>query len=365
LGKKEHAEEDLKRVSTAVLAAAIAGIAAAQGTLVYAPIKAIKDQNITVKGWGSGTISETDETAYEGTHSIRISSRNFFQGGISEFEKGLSLAEDFQDKANLLNIVYRTADGSTINPGGPGPGSAGPGAAGPGNLGGGKGGGGKIGGSELGGGGPGGPPGKAGGAGGGIQGGPGGLPGGPQGGIPGRPGGPGQQAAAATGMETLRMIITTTDGKKSEAYVPLTTGGATAVRGWSSVAVPLAAISGFDRTNKIIKSVAFAPDDTSTFYIGELKVMNDTTPIRGEISPISLNLGVGQEVRLTARGSGGASILKYTWDFDDEDGVQVDAEGQQVIRKFRKPGTYNITLTISDYFGTKQPYTTKIKAVIN
>ncbi|HSI72985.1 MAG TPA: PKD domain-containing protein [Fimbriimonas sp.] len=352
----------MKRVSIAILAAAIAGSAAAQGTLIYAPIKAIKEQSISVKGWGSGTISETDETAYEGTHSLRIASKNFFQGGIIVFDKPVNLADEYADKSNLLKIIYKSLESGTVQggvgaPGGFGPGGAGPGGAGPGGAG--PGGGGKSGGAGAG---PGGP----GGFGGGAQGGAG--QGGPPGrGGPGGPGGfgnPGANQAAAT-LANLRVIVTTTDGKKSEAYVPLKTGGGSAERGWSNVSVPLASITGLDRTNKMVKSIAFAPDETSTFYIGELRVINDTTPISGEISPKSLNLGAGQEVRLSARGFGGSSILKYSWDFDDADGIQVDAEGQSVMRKFRKPGTYNITLTISDYFGLKKPYSTTMKVVVN
>jgi hypothetical protein len=371
LEKKGNAEETLKRVSIAILAAAIAGSAAAQGTLIYAPIKAIKEQNIVVKGWGSGTISETDEAAYEGTHSLRIASRNYFQGGIIVFEKPVNLASEYSDKANLLKIVYRSLESGTVQGGGPG--GAGGGGGKPGGFGGGAGagagagiGGGPGGGPGAGAGPGGGAPGKSGGGG---PGGPGGGQGGPPGfggGAPGKGGGgaPGGSASAST-LANMRVIVTTTDGKKSEAYVPLKTGNTSGERGWSDVSVPLASISGLDRTNKIVSSIAFAPDETATFYIGELRVINDTTPITGEISPKSLNLGAGQEVRLNARGFGGSSILKYTWDFDDADGIQVDAEGQSVTRKFRKPGTYNITLTIADYFGLKKPYTATMKVVVN
>ncbi len=355
----------MKRVTTAILAASIAGAAAAQGTLIYAPVKAIKDQNISVIGWGSGTISETDETAYEGTHSIRISSRNFFQGGIMMFAKPVNLAEDYQEKSNLLKIVFKPVEsGAVMGGGGPGLGGA---PGGPPGAGGPPGGGGQRGGPPGGGGGFGGPPGGGGFGGppgGGQRGGPPG--GGPGGSGPGAPGGPGggQMSQAIASLDMMRVIVTTTDGKKSEAYIPLKTGS-TGLRGWSTVSVPLAAILGLDRTNKIVKSIAFAPDDTSTFYIGELSIVSDTTPIRGEISPASLNLGANQEVRLSARGMGGSSILKYTWDFDKGDGIQVDAEGQAVNRKFRKPGTYIITCTISDYFGLKKPYTVEMKAVVN
>ena len=131
------------------------------------------------------------------------------------------------------------------------------------------------------------------------------------------------------------------------------------------MAVPLQAILGLDRTNKQISAFAVSGDATSTFYVGDLRVINDTTPIRGEPNVRSINLALGEEVTLTAYGEAGSSILRYTWDFDDADGVQVDAEGQSVKRKFRKAGTYNITLTINDFYGLKQPYTTTIKAVVN
>ncbi len=43
----------------------------------------------------------------------------------------------------------------------------------------------------------------------------------------------------------------------------------------------------------------------------------------------------------------------------------MDAEGQIVKRKFRVPGEYTITLTISDAFGLKQPFQTTIKVTVN
>jgi PKD repeat protein len=160
------------------------------------------------------------------------------------------------------------------------------------------------------------------------------------------------------------VIVTTTDGLKSEAYIPVSTSSG-GTRGWKNVAVPLQALAGFDRTNKIVKEVAFSADATTTFYVGDIRVVNDATPLRAEPNARNLNLALGDEYVFSASGQGGSSILKYTWDFDDKDGVDVDAEGQSVRRKFRKAGTYTITLTVADYFGLKQPYTTTIKAVVN
>lgn len=339
-----------------MVAASLAGSAVAQSTSVfYNPVRTAKDQGISLRGWGSGLISETDETAYEGANALRVSSRNFFQGGVIRFEKPVDVNGDFGEKANLLRLTYKVVDGSATSgggrpgagggiPGGPGAGGGRPGAGG--GPGGGPGGGGRPG---VGGGGPGGFPG----GGGGFPGGGGGVPGG------------GGQAAATPTLKTLRAIVTTTDGKKSEVYVPVTST-AKNERGWSTLAVPLQAITGLDRTNKQISEIAFAADDTVTFYVGDLRVVSDTTPLRGETDVKgSLNIGATETRTFRAYGSGGASVLKYTWDFDDADGIQVDAEGQTVKRRFRKPGTYTVTLTVSDYFGLKQPYTSTFKITVN
>jgi hypothetical protein len=314
------------------LAGAAASQSFGQGAALYMPVRSIKDQGITVRGWGSGTISETDELAYEGTYSVRVSTRNFFQGGILAMASPVDLAASYPNKNNLLRIMYRQADASMTFGGGPGAGRGGPG------------------GDDLGGAG---------------RRGPGGGPGAGAGPGAGRPGGATSASAAPdTTLTTIRLILTTSDGKKSEVYVPATSSG-TGDRGWRSVAVPLQAIAGFGDSNKAVKEVAISGDALTTFYIGDIRIVNDSTPISGDASPMTMNLALGDQMTLTARGYGGASILKYSWDFDDKDGIQMDAEGQSVQRKFRKPGTYKITLTISDVFGLKAPYTTTLTATVN
>lgn len=327
----------------ATLAAAAAFGQAA--TIIYAPVRLIKDQGIDLKSWGSGTASETDELAYEGGHSIRISTRNYFAGGLMQFSKPVNLTDKFADKNNMLRITFRAADLTTVL--GPGGGGGAP-AGGGGGKGGGAGGG-LAGGGDLSG------PGGRGGQGGlGGVGGPGGVGG--QGG--------GATTTAAKKLQNIRVIVTTSDGKKSEAYIPIATN-ASGDKGWRTAAIPLQAISGFDRTNKEIRELAFAGDVTTTFYIGDLRVINDTTPISGEPNVRDLNLALGDKVNLAANGYGGSSILQYSWDFDDQDGIQEDAIGQFITRQFRKPGTFKITLTITDKFGLKKPYSTTINAKVN
>lgn len=332
----------MRRTMLSLLAVALGGAAMGQGTIgIYLPGRDIASQGISVKSWGSGTVAETDEVALEGNHSVRVSTRNYFQGGRIMLAKPVDVAKAYADKNSLLLFTIKVADTNlTLGGGGAGGGLAGAGGA-------------AAGGASAGGA-AGGPPSRGGGV-------AGGEPGaGARGGATG--GGSGATAMAAP-LRNLRFVITTTDGKKSEGFVPLT--GSAGARGWRRVGIPLQAVAGLDRTNKQIQEIAFSGDATGTFYIGEINIVNDTTPIQGEPNIRELNLALGDEREFWANGNGGASVLVYQWDFDSKDGIQVDAEGQIVKRKFRVPGEYTITLTISDAFGLKQPYQTTIKVVVN
>jgi hypothetical protein len=384
-------------LNTFLLALALTGQAGADDQKVlYRPGVSLKDQSISLRSWGSGICSETEEAAFQGSTSVRVATKNLFQGGTLEFGKNIDLAGSYSDKANLLRITFMPLNGATGGgsgsgsgrPGGlGGAGGGGGGAKGGGAVGGGRGGGAGAGDGDGGGGGGAaggfGPPpgiGGSGGPGGGSQGGfgpPPGLggPGGGPGGVGGQGGG--GSMVASTNLKTIRLIITTTDGKKSEAFVPAATSSP-AERGWRQAGIPLQAIKGFERTNKVVKSVSFAGDTSTAFYIGDLRVINDRTPIRAEPNFRTATCSVNSTLTFSANGTGGSSVLKYSWDFDDQDGIQADAEGQSVKYRFRtasndlrnaaqmRPGgTFTITLTVSDAYGLKDPYTTQVKVKVN
>ncbi len=320
--------------------AAMMAVGAVAADIIYVPTRSLSDQGISLVRWGSGTISETDEAAYEGTTSLRVSSRNFFQGGIMKMAQPVDLSAEAANKDNLL-LIALNIPGATASGGGGGAGVSRPGAPG----GGGRGGGVTTGQSTGGGGGAGAAEGGA----------PTGLGGGPQG---------GGSTGEAQPISKLRLVITTDDGKKSEAYVDVTHASA-GERGWMRVGVPLQAINGFGRTSKKITSIAFAPDSVGSFYVGEMRILNDETPVYGEPNIRELNLALGDTFTFSGFGTGGATPLKYTWDFDASNGVTVDAEGQVVTRTFRKPGEYTITMTVQDIYGLKKPHSTTIKVVVN
>jgi hypothetical protein len=353
-------------------------MAAAQGdgtTILYRPGVPLSEQSISVKSWGGGICTETDDTAYEGNKSIRITTKNFYQGGTMMFGKNVDLSASFADKNNLLRITYKSLDSATgTGAGGPNGGGARPPSGGGGGRKGGGAGDGEnetpfmgddegafefdspFGGAPLGGGGQG--TGQL------------GIPGGPSGGQSGGP-----QAATST-LKSIRLIVSTTDGKRSEAILPATTSSSND-RGWKQAGIPLQAIRGLADTNKIIKSVSFAGDVSTAFYVGDVRVLNDKTPIRGEPTFRTLQTERNATNVYAANGFGGSSVLKYTWDFDDADGIQVDAEGQAVRYKYRiasddqtnpstvrKDGVFIVTLTISDAYGLKEPYSTQLKVKV-
>src|SRR5205807_8924123 len=129
--------------------------------------------------------------------------------------------------------------------------------------------------------------------------------------------------------------INTNDKQKSEVYITLPP--AQPSKPWRSVAIPLQAINGFSKTNKVIESIGLSGDTTSTYYVGGLMILTDPTPITSEIrSPHrEVNLALGDTVRFIGVGYGGATILRYTWDFDNSAGLEEDAIGQSVDHRSR------------------------------
>src|SRR5579864_7921331 len=74
---------------------------------IWSPHAHIKDQNITLIPWGSGAISETSETAFDGAFSLRVSTHNYFQGGLLKFNTPVDVASHALDANNLLQLSFR------------------------------------------------------------------------------------------------------------------------------------------------------------------------------------------------------------------------------------------------------------------
>lgn len=322
----------MKIFATLGAAALLLMTSTAWGQFLYTSTRGAQDQGINLTGWGSGTVAESDEVAYEGVNSIRISTRNFFQGGLIQFRNAVNVGDKFNDKAQLLLF--------TINI---------PGA-----------------GTTMGGGG-----GNAPGRGGAMAGGGGGAPGrggamaGDEGGATmGGGGGAGAAAGQEKPVTRLRVVVTTSDGKRSEGFLDVTTS-VKDQRGWFKAGLPLQGISGLDKTNKQITGIAISADATTTMYVGAVEVTTDTSPIFVEPTIKEYNVGSGQEASFSAIGFAGATPVRFVWDFNAADGIQEEAEGSTVRRRFRAPGTYTVTVTGVDVFGLKKPFSATIRVTVN
>lgn len=288
-------------------------------------------EQITLQAWGSGMGEESTERSSAGQHSIKVTTSGYFQGVVLNLGRKPDLKAFAPNKENLLvfSVFPIGVQGGAASGGS---GGGGLGAGGGLASGGGGGGGGGV---------------SAGGGGGSSSG-----------------GGATPAARPAKEMENLRVILWTTDGKATELFLPLTSAGKAAGR-WVRVGIPVASIPRFGQTNMVVDRIAVSGDARTIFYLGEVRVVTDSTPIQGFLDRTEMNLARGDEVLLTASAEGGYSVLEYAWDFDASNGVQDDATGAGVYHRFRIPGEYVVTCTIRDKYGLKAPWSGTIKVTVN
>ncbi|MFQ3610017.1 MAG: PKD domain-containing protein [Fimbriimonadales bacterium] len=299
---------------------------------------------LTLRNWGAGTIEDSTETTFVGSRSLKVMTRGMFSGGWVEFQNPVDLRADLGATDKVMRFALRFP--GTVTGGG-------------GAMGGGpRGGAGDFG--EMGSGPRGGPQ-----SGGGLS--------GP--GAPGAPGGGGGQQTSAPTMSEVRIILQTTDGKKTEFMLPLQN-----IRpddaGWQSVSIPLAGIPGLRETNGQIRRIAIAGDSIGVFYVGEIRVLSEQTPIQGYMvvqnafggtftsrSDARIVIAGNDELTFIGVSEAGNQPVVFRWSFEDPN--QVDGEGQVVRRRFPRRGTYTVYLTIADPFGKRAPTTTKMEIQVN
>jgi hypothetical protein len=334
------------------LAVGLAGAGFADATL-YAG-QPTENAGITLRSWGAGSIEDSTETTFVGSRSIKVLTRGVLSGGWVAFNTPVDLRADLNAPDKVMRFTLRFA--------GTGGGAAGGGAGGPqapGGLG-------DPGGAPRGG------PGFGGG---------GGLTG--EGGGPQAPGGFGGPGAPAGGGQTttptlreLRLIIETSDGKRTETVLPLQ-NLRTDESGWQSLSVPLRSIAGLRETNGQIARIGFFGDTTGIFYIGEIRTLSESSPIQGYIaiqntfgsvftsrSQEKLSIASGDELIFFGVAENVSTPVEYRWSFGD-DPSQVDGTGQVVRRRFPKRGNYTVHLTIVDPLGVRSPATAKIQIQVN
>jgi hypothetical protein len=291
-----------------------------------------ENAGITLRSWGAGTIEDSTETTFVGSRSIKVLTRGMLSGGWVVFSTPIDLRADVNAPDKAMRFTLRFA-GTSGGAGGPGFG----------------GGGGLTG------------------EGGGPQA-PGGF------GAPGAPAGGGQTITPT--LRELRLVIETSDGKRTETVVPLQ-NLRTDESGWQSLSVPLRAIPGLRETNGQIAKIGFFGDATGVFYIGEIRTLSEGGALQGYMaiqntfgsvftsrSQERLSIASGDELIFFGVAENVSTPVEYRWSFGD-DPSQVDGTGQVVRRRFPKRGNYTVHLTIADPLGVRPPATAKIQIQVN
>ncbi len=88
--------------------------------------------------------------------------------------------------------------------------------------------------------------------------------------------------------------------------------------------------------------------------MGRVQLVAEDQPLKADAGGKRV-VKVGEEVTFTAAEQEGGIPARYSWDFDDWDGIAEDALGRTATWKFEEAGFYVVTLTVTDPGKTKVP----------
>ena len=173
------------------------------------------------------------------------------------------------------------------------------------------------------------------------------------GGYPGMPGG--TVRAAPKDIERVRAVLVTDKGLIDCGLFKIDKTAVDA-EGWLRVVMPVRTFQSCGETmGAKVEKVAFFGDGTGTLYVGRASMVQEDTPLLADPGPQQRRVKVGQEVRFEAAEQPQGVRARYTWDFDDLDGITEDAVGPRATWKFEQEGYYVVTLTVKDMSGSLVP----------
>jgi hypothetical protein len=271
------------------------------------------DANVSVSGWGSGSGEPSrDVPPLVGTNAIKATTMGMYQGVRLDFKQPVDLAEAFRNPKAYVRFQVRftgaNASVTGFDPGGLNP----------------------------------------------FQ----------------------QTTRAASPFEKMRFLLVMEDGSRYELVRPVEVPPSDDPDQWVPMAFPLVNVTKQLPAGKTltgagarVKQIAVFGDRYETFYIGEIGVIADETEL--SVAPLDDQIIFAlQPITFVGSADGGASTIRYSWDFDARDGIQEDAVGRIVTYSYPRSGTqngqkkYTITLTISDVDGLKKPVSTTLEVEV-
>jgi hypothetical protein len=119
--------------------------------------------------------------------------------------------------------------------------------------------------------------------------------------------------------------------------------------GWVRIGLPLSDFDG--PIGDKLQSIAIFSDRADTLYLGEIRLLLDTSEITARPGAYPAITNAGEPVTLVADASAGLGPVETSWDFDSSDGIQQDAQGARVVNVYTRAGAYVVTATIRDATG--------------
>lgn len=272
--------------------------------------------NVTLGGWGSGTGEPSKEAVLIGTNAIKVTTSGMYQGARLDFTSPIDLSEAFANPHTYMRFQMRfTGQGSSSAVYDPTT----------------------------------------------------------------------QQTnnKAAAPFRKMRYVLVMADNTRYELIRPVELPPSEDPDSWSPLAFPLSAITKQLPVGKTLsgdgaklKQLAVFGDRYAQFLIGEINVITDETEIN--VAPLDDFIAFAlQPTPFVAQAEGGASTLKFSWDFDASDGIQEDAVGRSGFHVFPRSNTgdaasgtggqktYKITLTVSDVDGIKKSQSVTLDLTVN
>lgn len=285
------------------------GLFGPEANIIYGGQTA-EQAGIRPASWGSGSYEISTTNTYSGNNSLKITPKGLYAGGRIDFITPKDLTTSFSNPDEYLQLVVRFADAQPVDTWTMGLG------------------------------------------------------------LPGMMGTQGGGTASGTGkaVRNVQLMLQLDGNKTIERQAPLS-NYEIAEDGWMVISFPFTVLKGAaELPSYKVKRIVVTGDGTEPFYLGEIRTVKDTTPLQanaGEDKEVSKNYKVLFQGLCTA----GASAIKYSWDFDDSDGIQEEGVGQVVYHRFLKESQpnkdYTVTLTVSDIFGIKKSAVSTIKVKVN
>ena len=163
----------------------------------------------------------------------------------------------------------------------------------------------------------------------------------------------------------LHIILQFSDGDQVEMLRPVIANVGDDVN-WLRASIPLAAIpvDSAESDDAHLTEMYVGSDAPATIAIGEIRTVTDATPLTADAGSAQ-TVPTNTEVTFVGEGEGGASMLKYDWNFDSPNNFASEAQGNRVTHTFTKAGDYVITLRVTDVDGLKPSATSTVTVHVN